>query len=173
MKTCPYCGYRNRPGSLFCEDCAQPLHEDARLMTLQTRQIDDDESELLRQSTWGTASFEPHAIVVIHVRDASEPLHLRPTADQLTIGRADVSNPIRPDLDLTPYGAMENGVSRLHAAIARNDNTLTLVDLGSSNGTFLNGQRLTEQTPRVLRDGDEIRFGRLVTHIYFQDENGF
>ena len=172
MKTCPYCGYRNRPGSLFCEDCAQPLH-DVRLMTLQTRKIEDDESDMLGQSTWGTASFEAHTVVILHVRDAAEPVRLQPAGEQITIGRIDASNPIHPDLDLTPYGAMENGVSRLHAAIARSEDTLTLVDLGSSNGTYLNGQRLAPQTPRVLRDGDEIRFGRLVAHIYFQDENGF
>jgi len=40
--------------------------------------------------------------------------------------------------------------------------------VGSSNGTFLNGQRLVPNQPRVLRDGDEVRFGKLVAHIYFK-----
>ena len=47
-------------------------------------------------------------------------------------------------------------------AIRRGEDTLTLVDLGSVNGTHLNGQRLVPNQPRVLRDGDEIRLGRLV-----------
>ncbi|MCS7071755.1 MAG: FHA domain-containing protein, partial [Anaerolinea sp.] len=65
----------------------------------------------------------------------------------------------------------EKGVSRLHAAICRQDETLTIVDMGSSNGTHLNGQRLIPDQPRVLRDGDEIRLGKLVAHIYFKRQN--
>lgn len=169
MKLCPFCGHENRPGSLFCEDCAQPLFEDSKVLTLQTKQIDLP-GDIDSRSTWGTASFEQHASVLLHVRDASEPISLRPTENQLTIGRADNTSPIGPDLDLTPFGAMDKGVSRLHAAIIRNEDTLTLVDLNSSNGTYLNGQRLMPDTPRVLRDGDEIRFGRLVAHLYFQED---
>jgi pSer/pThr/pTyr-binding forkhead associated (FHA) protein len=66
-----------------------------------------------------------------------------------------------------PFGAIEKGVSRIHATIERSEDTLTITDLGSSNGTYLNGQRLIANQPRVLRDGDEIKFGKLVTHIYF------
>jgi pSer/pThr/pTyr-binding forkhead associated (FHA) protein len=69
---------------------------------------------------------------------------------------------------MAPFGAAEQGVSRRHAIIRRGENTLTLIDLGSTNGTHLNGQRLTPNQPRVLRDGDEIRMGRLVFHIYFK-----
>ncbi|MBE0690565.1 MAG: FHA domain-containing protein [Anaerolineae bacterium] len=143
------------------------------MLTLQTKQIELATSDIDARATWGTASFQEDAIVLLHVRDAAEPIALRPTANQLTVGRSDNTSPIRPDLDLTPYGAMEKGVSRLHAAIVRNEDTLTLVDLNSSNGTFLNGQLLVPDTPRVLRDGDEIRFGRLVAHLYFQGEPGF
>jgi pSer/pThr/pTyr-binding forkhead associated (FHA) protein len=86
----------------------------------------------------------------------------------MILGRADSSSTQVPDLDLTPYGALEKGVSRMHAAIHRSEDTLTLVDMGSVNGTHLNGQRLIPEQPRVLRDGDEIRLGKLVAHIYFK-----
>jgi pSer/pThr/pTyr-binding forkhead associated (FHA) protein len=52
--------------------------------------------------------------------------------------------------------------------IRRGEDTLTLVDLGSTNGTHLNGQRLIPNQPRVLRDGDEVRLGKLVFHIFFK-----
>ncbi|MEO0564900.1 MAG: FHA domain-containing protein, partial [Chloroflexota bacterium] len=61
----------------------------------------------------------------------------------------------------------EKGVSRVHAVIEREEDTLTIMDMGSSNGTYLNGQRLAQNQPRVIRDGDEIRFGKLTTRIYF------
>jgi len=36
-----------------------------------------------------------------------------------------------------------------------------VVDLDSTNGTFLNGMRIMPHQPRILRDGDEIRLGLL------------
>lgn len=52
------------------------------------------------------------------------------------------------------------GVSRHHARIMVAGGEATLEDLGSKNGTDLNGQRIT--TPCPVRDGDEIRLGAIV-----------
>ncbi|MDW8172573.1 MAG: FHA domain-containing protein [Anaerolineae bacterium] len=88
---------------------------------------------------------------------------------RLVFGRSDNDqSSSKPDIDLSPFGALEKGVSRRHAIIEPNEDTLMIMDIGSSNGTFLNGQRLLPNQPRVLRDGDEIRLGRLVAHIYFK-----
>jgi pSer/pThr/pTyr-binding forkhead associated (FHA) protein len=166
MKVCPYCAHSNREGLLFCEDCGQSLSSGSP-PTLPTRQLDQSASNIAAKATWGTARFGQDASIIIHVRDAPEPIVLQP-AKQMTLGRADATSTQKPDLDLTPYGALEKGVSRMHAAIHRSDDTLTLVDMGSINGTHLNGQRLIPDQPRVLRDGDEIRLGKLVAHIYFK-----
>jgi len=88
---------------------------------------------------------------------------------RLVFGRSDNDySSSKPDIDLTPFGALEKGVSRRHAIIEPSEDTLMIMDIGSSNGTFLNGQRLMPNQPRVLRDGDEVRLGRLVAHIYFK-----
>ena len=50
-------------------------------------------------------------------------------------------------------------VSRRHARILVADGKATLEDLGSKNGTFLRGKRLTSPAP--LSDGDEILLGRV------------
>jgi hypothetical protein len=166
MKTCPYCGSENREGLLFCEECGQGLSETAD-PTLPTRKLDETSDELSARATWGTASFGKSSAVIVHIRDAAEPM-LVELVDRMVIGRADSTSPRQPDIDLTPYGALEKGVSRVHAAIERSDDVLTLVDMGSANGTHLNGQKLMPDQPRVLRDGDEIRLGKLVAHIYFK-----
>ena len=53
----------------------------------------------------------------------------------------------------------EDTVSRLHAALVWRNGELVLEDLGSSNGTFVNGDRVLD--PRTLGAGDELRFGVL------------
>jgi hypothetical protein len=167
MKICPYCANKNREGMLFCEECGQNLSGNPVNVTLPTKQLQDLPSELSAKATWGTARFGTDSAVVIHIRDATEPIVLEP-ARRTILGRLDTTSPQKPDLDLTPFGALEKGVSRVHAAIERSEDTLTLIDMGSSNGTHLNGQRLVPDQPRVLRDGDEIRLGKLVAHIYFK-----
>lgn len=166
MKICPYCAHQNLEGVLFCEDCGQTLTEAANAI-LPTKQLQQSPDDLLAKATWGTARFGQNSKMVIHVRDTSEPVVIQLTK-KIVIGRLDPGATQGPDLDLTPFGALEKGVSRHHAAILRGEDTLTLVDLGSVNGTHLNGQRLIPEQPRVLRDGDEVRLGKLVLHIYFK-----
>ncbi|RMF78456.1 MAG: FHA domain-containing protein [Chloroflexi bacterium] len=166
MKICPHCGTENREGVYFCEACARALEENIEDRT-RTVKLQGNSTEMSGKATWGTARFGSEAAIIIHIRDAAEPLVLHP-AVRTVLGRADTTSKQQPDLDLTPFGALEKGVSRIHAAIERSEDTLTIVDMGSVNGTHLNGQRLIPEQPRVLRDGDEIRFGKLVTHIYFK-----
>ncbi|KXK22555.1 MAG: FHA domain-containing protein [Chloroflexi bacterium OLB15] len=169
MIICPYCACNNKEGMLYCEECGRPLNSSEPNATLPTRQLNSSSDNATVHATWGTARFDANAQIVMHVRDSTETIVLKP--DQTTlVGRYDSSSTQRPDVDLTPYGALEKGVSRVHAAIYRNEetDTLTLVDMGSANGTHLNGQRLLPDQPRVLRDGDEIRLGKMVTHIYFK-----
>ncbi len=63
----------------------------------------------------------------------------------LTLGRK--SDAGKVDIDLTPYGGHQRGVSRLHARLHVENNELYVTDLNSSNGTFLDGERLTPNQP--------------------------
>jgi cell division ATPase FtsA len=49
--------------------------------------------------------------------------------------------------------------SRTHALIRLEGNALTLIDLKSKNGTFINDSQVPPNTPQQLVDGDQIRFG--------------
>ncbi len=166
MKICPYCTYSNREGVLFCEECGQILYTTQGAAT-STKKLPVGTGGLSAKGGWGTARFNQSATIVLQIRDNPSPIEIVPQQETI-IGRYDGSSSSTPTIDLTPYGAYENGVSRIHAAIRRGEDTLTLVDLGSVNGTHLNGQRLIPNQPRVLRDGDEIRIGKLVCHVYFK-----
>ncbi len=51
--------------------------------------------------------------------------------------------------------------SRLHAEIRRRGDSFWISDLGSANGTLINGMRLTSQVQHPLHDGDELQLGRV------------
>jgi pSer/pThr/pTyr-binding forkhead associated (FHA) protein len=84
--------------------------------------------------------------------------------DTIHVGRSDVEHAedgIELDLDLAPYDALANGVSRLHARVTHENGTLYVEDLDSTNGTRINGFQLTTKQRYRLRDGDELEFGRV------------
>ena len=55
-------------------------------------------------------------------------------------------------------------ISRRHARIARGaDGQLAIEDLGSANGTFVNGTRI--DAPRTLVAGDQVRVGKTVLEV--------
>jgi len=89
--------------------------------------------------------------------------------DKIVIGRGDPVANFYPDLDLTPYGGQEGGVSRRHAAVIRDDDNqaLYLEDLGSTNGTRINGFLLEPRRRYRLCDGDEIELGRVRVTLRF------
>ena len=81
--------------------------------------------------------------------------------DEVTLGRAGTGQPIVPDIDLTPYQGLESGVSRLHASIRIKGNEVYIMDLGSANGTRLNGDKLPPSTPHRLEDESVLTLGKL------------
>jgi pSer/pThr/pTyr-binding forkhead associated (FHA) protein len=82
--------------------------------------------------------------------------------DNIIIGREDAVSNIFPDVDLTPHGGEEGGVSRMHARIFVENGQYMLEDENSTNFTFLNRQRLAAKTPTPLHDNDEIKLGRVL-----------
>lgn len=70
-----------------------------------------------------------------------------------------------PDIDLGPEGGYDAGVSRRHAVISLHNGRCMIEDLGSANGTFVNGRRLSPQAMAGLRSGDELMCGTLALRI--------
>ncbi|MCB9450778.1 MAG: FHA domain-containing protein [Anaerolineaceae bacterium] len=62
-------------------------------------------------------------------------------------------------LDLTPFGGLEKGVSRNHAAFSYMEGGIYIEDLGSTSGTRVNGLPLKPNQKYHLRHNDEIEFG--------------
>ena len=82
---------------------------------------------------------------------------------QISIGRRSSSRGINPDIDLT--GPPEDpGVSHLHAMLlVQPDGSLSIVDLGSANGTSVNDSPLRANTPHPLSARDRVHLGAWTT----------
>jgi hypothetical protein len=86
-----------------------------------------------------------------------------PEQEEITVGREDPSSGIFPDIDLTPYGGEDGGVSRRHAKLLRIGDDFFVEDLQSTNYTKLDGQRLPAHVRERIEDGARIDFGRVAT----------
>ncbi len=90
-----------------------------------------------------------------------KPITLPTDRADIVLGLLDQADKIFPDVDLTPYGGKTSGVSRRHAQLRYQNTQWTLIDLGSSNGTFVNEVALQPGVPFMVQDGSRLRFGAL------------
>ncbi|HKG92132.1 MAG TPA: trypsin-like peptidase domain-containing protein [Gemmatimonadaceae bacterium] len=79
----------------------------------------------------------------------------------VAIGRHPMS-----DLQFDPDG--DRDVSARHAEIREHDGRCTVRDVGSTNGTFVNGRRIADDDEHLLISGDVISFGELGPKIEFR-----
>jgi pSer/pThr/pTyr-binding forkhead associated (FHA) protein len=107
----------------------------------------------------GTSEAQRETMLII-IPPSGRQLTL-PAEGEAVIGRLDATRGVFPNIDLTPEGGLEGGVSRRHARIHKQKTQYFIEDLGSANGTFLNGQRLTPYLPHPLHDNDELQLGRV------------
>jgi hypothetical protein len=161
-RECPNCGKLNHKGDVYCYACGHVLETNK----IGTRTF-EDEQDSEAQMRWGTAHFGQFSTMMLQVRGAPRPIEVA-TDKEVIVGRSDQESSVHPDIDLGPYRAEELGVSRLHIILRRQENTITVSDLNSKNHTYINGQRLHPNEVRALRDGDELRLGRLTLRITFK-----
>lgn len=159
---CENCGKNNPPQELYCYACGHILLAGHQQLSPDTMMLST--KSLKPQLRWGTAYFGEASLLRIRVRDANVLIEAA-FRNELVIGRR-VDDRL-PDIDLTPYGAHKFGVSRHHVKLTRESATVMVRDLGSVNGTYLNGQRLMPYQPRVLRDEDELVLGQMALRISF------
>jgi len=84
---------------------------------------------------------------------------------EFTLGRATEGQPILPDVDLAPYDAYSQGVSRFHASLKIVSQRISIVDLGSSNGTRVNGQKIVPNVDYPLSHGDILALGKFKIQV--------
>lgn len=139
-------GHENPDGSVFCDECGERI--DAQPVAMAGA-----------VPAAAVATLAPTATKLIVQGDGTE-FDIAGKAEVL-IGREDPISNIYPDVDLTPHGGEEGGVSRMHAKLYVQGDQIQVEDLNSTNFTFVNKQKLTPRTPTPVQPGDIIRLGRI------------
>src|SRR5438128_2520839 len=113
------------------------LHERA----VETLKIPENLSLVQIRQLLGSAFFSDHARLMLYFDNAPKPLVISPPPHTY-LGRTEENQPESLHLNLSSYDAQEKGVSKTHALLLRSNITLSIQDLDSKNGTYLNGYRL-------------------------------
>jgi hypothetical protein len=172
MIICPNCHHQEITGALFCSECGAQLVFSETLSTQTFRRADDESGILSDQSEpergeGGALASPGDFSISLHLVDNGKLLPLAGRTE-FSLGRVTEGQPILPDIDLSPYEAYSRGVSRLHAALKVVNKRVVIIDLGSSNGTRVNGQKIVPNVDYPLNNGDVIALGRLRIQILFK-----
>jgi hypothetical protein len=189
---CPQCGTTAIPGEAFCDNCGAPLNAPVHSAgpptvpayntgvpaqpaypapqpssyapptpagkRLPTTPIAPVAPPPPAASAPMRSVLAPSQLIVV-ASGVALPL---PNTAQAIIGRGDPVSNFFPEIDLNPYGAIDNGVGRRHIRLFVQGGQMLIEDMDSTNGTLLNSQKLTARQPQPLRDGDQISVGKLL-----------
>ncbi len=175
MISCSNCGHEELAGALFCSECGArliPPSDVGATVDINTTGTDSFDNQV--KPIFPPPPIEPgeHDAkdykVAIYVPSIGDMIYLE-GAQEFTLGRSTSGQTIVPDVDLSPYQAYEAGVSRLHANIIVKGSDVFVQDLGSANGTRLNGKRLYPHVERPLNHGDILTLGKLKLQILIRE----
>ncbi len=159
---CPSCEHINIPGTLFCLQCGTYLPSGG---PLRTEQFAEQHLQRAKPPGGGLVQAAGRAAgIEVEVLRTHRKVLL--SADsEILVGRLDAAHGVFPELDLTSDSGLEHGISRRHARMYTRDNKWFIEDLDSTNGTFVNGERLTAYLPYSFGDGDILTLGTLRLRI--------
>jgi hypothetical protein len=174
MIICPNCGAANLAGAKFCDQCGTALGErtEPRAPKAEPRAAEQTMPETTPSKLAGESSTmheaqpaapPPNRYVTgrLSLEPTGARLEFPPGRTEIQVGREDPVSDVFPEIDLTPFGGEAAGVSRRHARFTLQDGEIVIEDLDSTNFTFVNRKRVMPGSRQVVRNGDELRFGRI------------
>jgi len=167
MIKCPFCQTLHVDNTVFCNECGHYLLEDRGRETDPLETIDMNwikaiigGPEVAPPLQRGGESLAIRLKVGPTQREVEMPL------DVVThLGRVDAASSVFPEIDLSNDSDPSHGVSRRHARIMKQGGMVVIEDMGSINGTFVNGRKLDPYLPEVIKDGDILHLGKLQLEV--------
>jgi len=171
MIICPNCKHEEYDGTLFCSECGVRLWQDKQ--GDDTANIGHEASS--QTDRIGIANLEheypapPSGQIFIRIHGVGTSMVLTGKAEYI-LGRKDPRTSSIPDVDFGPFGGQQMGISRQHARLKYGTDGVSIIDLSSTNGTLVNGKIIAPNESRHIRNGDDIRLGKLAFSVYFAEK---
>ena len=159
---CPTCGQSDSPGEIFCNNCGVQLPPVSVGAPAPPVPVSPAPTPPKPFQAPLPASVVTGRLVVL---TTNSHIPIPAGKQEVLVGRFDPANPPEPEIDLVPHGGEQAGVSRRHCQLVADAGGTFVIDLNSTNSTFLNRTRLEPGRRYPLRDGDELRLGKM-TLIY-------
>ena len=166
-KFCPVCKNKNERKALVCAYCGALLDESFPSATVTAISAEVPTSgPLIHLEALVDDELIPESGIAIYAASADKPVYIR-FEDELVFGRK-VKETTELLLDLSELGGFQMGLSRRHAKIRRAGTGYEIIDLSSTNGTWVNNERLIPNKPYSVASGSQLRLGRMRLFLFFR-----
>jgi pSer/pThr/pTyr-binding forkhead associated (FHA) protein len=155
---CTHCGHENPAGAKFCSNCGRPLAELGDTTTGALRFDESTDPVDPEDAGVDTTELEAGTALLVGVRGPNRGARFLLDRDVVTVGR-------HPDSDIF---LDDITVSRRHAEFRRDEGRFWVHDVGSLNGTYVNGERAEDQ---LLETGDEVQIGKFKLVAFVADDS--
>lgn len=163
-RICTNCQSRATLSQIYCAKCGYILPD--AIPDITNRTVILTEPVGTAEIRIGTGFFHPEARLYLQAvggKIIPVPVNVGP----VIIGRRFESEDQSRYVDLSELGAQEFGVSRRHTQLELRENKIYAVDLNSTNGTFVNRERLAPGTPHEVRNRSSLQMGVLILRVLF------
>jgi hypothetical protein len=160
-KKCSYCGYFCHPHASICPECGHSLEMppvvDTKILETppETLPVERQGQTILDRHTHAILEFLPSGLCMSAWLEEPIILGRGPSIDSIDV------------IDLTELNGIRHGVSRRDCQHQRRGTQMILTDIGSRNGTYLNGKLIAPFHEYVLSHGDRVILGTLHLNIFF------
>ena len=166
-KFCPICKNKNAYTASSCSYCGAVLEENLTYAGATTKDTGGLSSiPLDNLGSFVDMALIPQGGIGIYVAGALKPYYLDMDKD-LIVGRK-LEAASEAILDLSDLDGFNLGLSRRHAMLRRTESSYELTDLSSTNGTWLNNERLAPNKPYPFASGSQLRLGRMRLFVLYR-----
>ena len=157
---CPVCQSKNDLEAIVCWQCGSTLDDPFTDPGAKTKTSDMPAVAPENMKAWSIdEATVPHNGIAVYIEGELKPAYVD-FRGEFVVGRK-TGTTSEGLLDLSPLGGYHMGLSRRHAVIRRTRYGYEVLDLGSVNGTWLNGERLVPHKAYPLASGSHLRFARM------------
>lgn len=164
---CPVCKNKNARDAITCRYCGASLSEYHENADATTQHTDRPTITPVKIGEIPLEKLTPADGIAIYITGTTKPVFLC-SEREFVVGRSVGDEDSEIILDLSQYDGFKMGISRRHAVIRQTRTGYEIIDLSSTNGTWLNDEWLIPDRPYPMASGSQLRMGRMRFLVLYQ-----